>query len=480
VREFTIRSVGLLAALLLMDGAAIAQTASASSCNGFHCYEHPPVCGNLFWVSVLSGSGMTTAEDLLEFTPLATRVTKRYPAPRGCPEYTWDGTTCTSAAPGCTTVPEPGASACGSSCFCANEGAGFEFTVSQPIRINLNGWDRDFTHQLQAANGYLVTLPIYTPLNNASDLLAALPGGVGSVSQLVCGQVETFTGVAGPDFALIRGQAYSVSSATSGTLTLTTQGGSPVPCPGNGYRVSGSSTGVGYAWGVDADSSGACCDLSNDLAPGVMPPGSPSADLVRSLVDEINSTGGCLGSGLTCNDNGDCVSGTCLMPGNEILAQIDTSVSDDEFCLVSRLSAPELYVDTAPGPASCNVTTRGPCSFNPDAELAPIPIPYVILPQSDRMAWKPVANAYDVVLGELGSLRASAGDYSVSTLRCLENDRTLAFVELPDDPANGAGFFYLVRALNDFDTTGYNFQRFGGQVGDRDVGIGASGRDCPQ
>jgi len=114
-----------------------------------------------------------------------------------------------------------------------------------------------------------------------------------------------------------------------------------------------------------------------------------------------------------------------------------------------------------------------------ESSLAPIPIPYVIMPLSDRLAWKPVADVYDVVFGELETLRASAGDYSVSTLRCLENDRTQEFLDLPDDPMSGEGFFYLVRASNDSDTTGYNFQEFGGQVGDRDAGVAASGRDCP-
>ncbi|HKQ62041.1 MAG TPA: thrombospondin type 3 repeat-containing protein [Candidatus Polarisedimenticolaceae bacterium] len=60
----------------------------------------------------------------------------------------------------------------------------------------------------------------------------------------------------------------------------------------------------------------------------------------------------------------------------------------------------------------------------------------------------PDASAYDVVRGSLGQLRAAGGNLSSAGLTCLSNDGPAAQAADPATPASGAGFFYLVRAVN--------------------------------
>lgn len=85
---------------------------------------------------------------------------------------------------------------------------------------------------------------------------------------------------------------------------------------------------------------------------------------------------------------------------------------------------------------------------------------------------------YDVVTGDLGQLRSTAGDFSQATSGCLENDSLDTLSSDSSQPTTDMGFYYLVRAAL---TCGIGTYDSGAtsQVGLRDTEIGRSGNDCP-
>ncbi len=98
----------------------------------------------------------------------------------------------------------------------------------------------------------------------------------------------------------------------------------------------------------------------------------------------------------------------------------------------------------------------------------------------DGLAWTAPANttSYDVVRGGLSALRASAGDFSVATEECLQNDGVGTSLPYPGAPAAGDGHWFLVRAGNECATTGYD-SGAASQVGSRDLEIAAAAAACP-
>jgi len=91
---------------------------------------------------------------------------------------------------------------------------------------------------------------------------------------------------------------------------------------------------------------------------------------------------------------------------------------------------------------------------------------------------EPLADRYEVLKGDLVSLRQSAGDFTVSLTECLESDSLDAQSADGLDPGSGQGFYYLARALRDCKLgtcdTGHPAQQES-----RDVEIDASGNSCP-
>jgi hypothetical protein len=97
----------------------------------------------------------------------------------------------------------------------------------------------------------------------------------------------------------------------------------------------------------------------------------------------------------------------------------------------------------------------------------------------DVLLWQPVAAAsgYDVVRGDLDTLRATGGDFSAATEDCIANDVTDLQVVEPAHPLPGQAHWFLVRA-----TTGMGHGSYDGavsQAGPRDPGINASPFGCP-
>jgi len=84
---------------------------------------------------------------------------------------------------------------------------------------------------------------------------------------------------------------------------------------------------------------------------------------------------------------------------------------------------------------------------------------------------------FDVVRGDLGLLRETAGDFTASTLDCLSEDQEPVFMSLGDEPAAGEGYWMLVREVVDAVNETYD-ESSGSQIGFRDSEIDAAGGAC--
>jgi hypothetical protein len=97
------------------------------------------------------------------------------------------------------------------------------------------------------------------------------------------------------------------------------------------------------------------------------------------------------------------------------------------------------------------------------------------------LTWTAPAGAswFDVVEGKLSNLRASQGDFSLATGRCLANRlATTSASEVGVTPNPGDGFWYLVRGANCRGRATYDDGAPSQRPG-RDTGIAASQHSCP-
>ena len=83
------------------------------------------------------------------------------------------------------------------------------------------------------------------------------------------------------------------------------------------------------------------------------------------------------------------------------------------------------------------------------------------------------AGPWSVVWGDLGTLRATGGDFATATIGCLANDTWNAAVPFGADPAPGEAFWFMARRDSDTYADGTPEQ-----VGDPDAGIAGSNRSC--
>lgn len=122
---------------------------------------------------------------------------------------------------------------------------------------------------------------------------------------------------------------------------------------GTKYCIQGTSTGIGYSWGVDTDETSLTPTFEdfNLNAPAVLPVGSSGADLAAALVTSVNST-----------------PGPCF-----------AAISSPTSCLTIGCSGgpPRLFVGPQGSTPACLVTVGSPCNYNPTitkvAELERIP-----------------------------------------------------------------------------------------------------------
>ena len=90
----------------------------------------------------------------------------------------------------------------------------------------------------------------------------------------------------------------------------------------------------------------------------------------------------------------------------------------------------------------------------------------------------PDSPAYDVVVGSLGALRQTGGNFTAATTGCLANATNVPDVGLSDDPTAGEAFWYLVRS--DGGVAGLTYDAGDpGQGGTCDAQINAAPAACP-
>ena len=94
----------------------------------------------------------------------------------------------------------------------------------------------------------------------------------------------------------------------------------------------------------------------------------------------------------------------------------------------------------------------------------------------DALSWLTALNAmsYDVVRGDLGTLRSTGGDFTLAVDTCLANNATGTELPYTEDPPAGAGDFFVVRGNAPGGPLTYN-EPGSSQVGSRDAEITA----CP-
>jgi len=90
----------------------------------------------------------------------------------------------------------------------------------------------------------------------------------------------------------------------------------------------------------------------------------------------------------------------------------------------------------------------------------------------------PRATAYDLVRGDLNALRASSGDFTTATERCLADDLAATNASDTDTPAAEHGYWYVVRGVNCGGTGSYD-SGAPSQPASRDAEIAASVHACP-
>ena len=96
------------------------------------------------------------------------------------------------------------------------------------------------------------------------------------------------------------------------------------------------------------------------------------------------------------------------------------------------------------------------------------------------LSWSASSGAswFDVVEGQLSTLRASGGNFAVATKRCTVGKLPGTSVAAPGTPPPGDGAWYIVRGANCRGRATYN-DGSSSQPASRDAGIAASQRGCP-
>lgn len=100
-------------------------------------------------------------------------------------------------------------------------------------------------------------------------------------------------------------------------------------------------------------------------------------------------------------------------------------------------------------------------------------------PSGYEISWGPGAPNvyYDVVSGDIDTLRVTGGNFAVATAACMASHATGTAAINESVPPGGA-HWYLVRSANCGGHSSYN-ELSGGQAASRDAGIAASGNGCP-
>jgi len=131
-----------------------------------------------------------------------------------------------------------------------------------------------------------------------------------------------------------------------------------------------------------------------------------------------------------------------------------------KFALAITASVPIMQADersTSRSKSSSATAAICPCSQVSSCDITPSPcLLYFDFGNPERIVFSPVADTHDLMYGDLNNLLSTAGNYSDSntTLGCLASQTPFNFVDFPDNPAVGQGFWFLARGEGgSYDTT---------------------------
>ena len=211
------------------------------------------------WISLPNATQIKTAEQLCKaIGPNATSVAQVFPETGG--RYTWS---CGGGAGACTTtnpagtIPEPGCSA--SSCFCIDDGEGYEVKVSAATTFRVDGCESPVPITLPAGGtSYLVSVPFATGLVTWNDLALAfglqatgIPRGTVTGLDPAVGVFNTCQAGSAACMAqlLVPGRSYRLGYTAAPVNPYTSPTSSAGPCVDFDIRLAATGDGqIGNNW----------------------------------------------------------------------------------------------------------------------------------------------------------------------------------------------------------------------------------------
>ena len=132
----------------------------------------------------------------------------------------------------------------------------------------------------------------------------------------------------------------------------------------------------------------------------------------------------------------------------------------------------------SPGAASGGIYCGLSCTASPPSGSSVLRVARGAAGEA-QISWTPLAGAtgHDVARGEIGTLRASGGDFARSMSRCLANDTKGTTTSDGEPPGSGNGFWYLQRGRNCGGAGTYDSGAVPAEGRDRE--IESSGSACP-
>jgi hypothetical protein len=132
----------------------------------------------------------------------------------------------------------------------------------------------------------------------------------------------------------------------------------------------------------------------------------------------------------------------------------------------------------SPGAASGGIYCGLSCTASPPSGSSVLRVARGLAGEA-QISWTTLTGAtgHDVVRGEVGTLRASAGDFARATSRCLANNTKGTTTSDSEPPGSGNGFWYLQRGRNCGGAGTYDSGALPAEGRDRE--IESSGSACP-
>jgi hypothetical protein len=165
--------------------------------------------------------------------------------------------------------------------------------------------------------------------------------------------------------------------------------------------------------------------------------------------------------------------------GNPAIASASCDGTIPPAHTVNRTDCNDANPSVHPGALELCNGVDDDCDRIVDDVSAPGAVASAAMTGGQSIQWPPLAAAqsYDVVYGDLRTLRTNTGHFTAATQGCLADDTVTTSVVVGLVPSPGEGVWILVRGKNCGGVGTYDGEA--GQVGPRDAAITASPQACP-